>query len=170
VGAGVGAGVDPASQERGLVGEDPVDSGVEELVHHGGVLGGPGLDLATGRVRLGDDAGVGLHVRGDGDRWSRAEQDVLVYEEADPRFWMGVGVSRDDRWIMIGIGSKTSSEILALLRDSVSSLGQTTVMVTHDARAAAIADRVVFLSDGLIVADRGKMTSDEILDQIKSLE
>ena len=37
-------------------------------------------------------------------------------------------------------------------------------------RAAAIADRVVFLSDGLIVADRPSMTSDEILDQIKSLE
>lgn len=43
-----------------------------------------------------------------------AEQDVLVYEEADHRFWMGVGVSRDDRWIMIGIGSKTSSEIRLL--------------------------------------------------------
>jgi putative ABC transport system ATP-binding protein len=44
------------------------------------------------------------------------------------------------------------------------------VIVTHDARAAAIADRVVFLNDGLIVADRSKLTSDEILDQIKSLE
>ena len=44
------------------------------------------------------------------------------------------------------------------------------VMVTHDPRAAAVADRVIFLSDGLIVADRGKMTNDEILDQIKSLE
>ncbi len=43
-----------------------------------------------------------------------AERDVLVYEEADPRFWMGVGVSRDDRWIMLGIGSKTSSEIRLL--------------------------------------------------------
>ena len=36
--------------------------------------------------------------------------------------------------------------------------------------AASIADRVVFLSDGLVVADRGAMRSDEILDQIKSLE
>ena len=43
-----------------------------------------------------------------------ADQDVLVYEEADPRFWMGVGTSRDDRWLMIGIGSKTSSEVRIL--------------------------------------------------------
>ena len=43
-----------------------------------------------------------------------AEADVLVYEEPDPRFWMGVGVSRDDRWLMLGIGSKTTSEIRLL--------------------------------------------------------
>lgn len=45
---------------------------------------------------------------------SPADQDVLVYEEGDPRFWMGVGVSRDDRWLMLGIGSKTTSEIRLL--------------------------------------------------------
>jgi putative ABC transport system ATP-binding protein len=49
------------------------------------------------------------------------------------------------------LDSRTSGEILELLRDSVTTLGQTTVMVTHDARAAAIADRVLFLADGLIV-------------------
>jgi oligopeptidase B len=43
-----------------------------------------------------------------------AEADVLVYEEPDPRFWMGVGVSRDDRWLMLGIGSKTTSEVRLL--------------------------------------------------------
>jgi putative ABC transport system ATP-binding protein len=51
------------------------------------------------------------------------------------------------------LDSKTSGEILDLMRDSVDSLGQTTVMVTHEARAAAIADRVLFLDDGLIVRD-----------------
>ena len=49
------------------------------------------------------------------------------------------------------LDSTTSGEILELLRDSVTSLGQTTVMVTHDAQAAAIADRVLFLADGKIV-------------------
>jgi putative ABC transport system ATP-binding protein len=51
------------------------------------------------------------------------------------------------------LDSKTSGEILDLVRDSVDSMGQTTVMVTHDPRAAAIADRILFLGDGLIVRD-----------------
>jgi putative ABC transport system ATP-binding protein len=51
------------------------------------------------------------------------------------------------------LDSRTSGEILELMRDSVESLGQTTVMVTHDPRAAAIADRILFLSDGEIVHD-----------------
>ena len=68
------------------------------------------------------------------------------------------------------LDSKTSAEILELMRQSTADFGQTIVIVTHDARAAAIADRVVFLSDGRIVADRGRMSADEILDQIKSLE
>jgi putative ABC transport system ATP-binding protein len=51
------------------------------------------------------------------------------------------------------LDSKTSGEILDLMRDSVDSYGQTTVMVTHDPRAAAIADRILFLADGLIVRD-----------------
>src|SRR4051794_40064024 len=59
------------------------------------------------------------------------------------------------------LDSTTSGEILALLRDSVDSLGQTTVMVTHDAHAAAIADRVLFLADGDIVRDLGRSTAHE---------
>jgi putative ABC transport system ATP-binding protein len=51
------------------------------------------------------------------------------------------------------LDSTTGGEILELLRASVEELNQTTVMVTHEARAAAIADRVLFLADGLIVRD-----------------
>ena len=51
------------------------------------------------------------------------------------------------------LDSTTSGEILELLRDLVDSFGQTTVMVTHDPNAAAIADRVLFLADGEIVRD-----------------
>src|SRR2546425_1565933 len=53
------------------------------------------------------------------------------------------------------LDSKTSGEILDLMRDSVDTYGQTTVMVTHEARAAAIADRILFLDDGLIVRELG---------------
>lgn len=45
---------------------------------------------------------------------STEDRDVLVYEETDERFWMGVGASRDDRWLIIGIGSKTTSEVRLL--------------------------------------------------------
>ena len=67
------------------------------------------------------------------------------------------------------LDSRTSSEILELLRDSVSSYGQTTVMVTHDAHAAAIADRVLFLADGLIVKSLGASTAHEILEALEEV-
>jgi len=67
------------------------------------------------------------------------------------------------------LDSTTGGEILALLRDSVDTLGQTTVMVTHDAHAAAIADRVLFLADGQIVRDLGRSTAHEILDALETL-
>jgi putative ABC transport system ATP-binding protein len=51
------------------------------------------------------------------------------------------------------LDSRTSGEILELLRASVDAYGQTTVMVTHDPRAAAIADRILFLADGLVVKE-----------------
>jgi putative ABC transport system ATP-binding protein len=67
------------------------------------------------------------------------------------------------------LDSKTSEEILTLLRDSVDAYGQTTVMVTHDARAAAIADRVLFLNDGLIVRDQGRADAHDILAVMEQL-
>jgi putative ABC transport system ATP-binding protein len=67
------------------------------------------------------------------------------------------------------LDSTTGGEILALLRDSVDTLGQTTVMVTHDAHAAAIADRVLFLADGMIVEDLGRSTAHEILDTLEAV-
>jgi putative ABC transport system ATP-binding protein len=67
------------------------------------------------------------------------------------------------------LDSTTSGEILGLLRASVDELGQTTVMVTHDAHAAAIADRVLFLADGDIVRDLGPSTAHEILDTLESV-
>ena len=61
------------------------------------------------------------------------------------------------------LDSTTSGEILKLLREAVDAYGQTTVMVTHDARAAASADRVLFLADGLIVRDESGKDDGEIL-------
>jgi putative ABC transport system ATP-binding protein len=54
------------------------------------------------------------------------------------------------------LDSKTGGEILELMRASTDAYGQTTVMVTHEARAAAIADRILFLADGQIVRELGK--------------
>jgi len=67
------------------------------------------------------------------------------------------------------LDSTTSGEILELLRDSVTSYGQTTVMVTHDANAAAIADRVLFLADGAVVNDLGRSTTHEILQALEEV-
>ena len=68
------------------------------------------------------------------------------------------------------LDSKTGDEVLELLRHSVEDLGQTIVMVTHDAHAASIADRSIFLQDGGIVHDCGRMVRDKIFEVIKSLE
>jgi putative ABC transport system ATP-binding protein len=67
------------------------------------------------------------------------------------------------------LDSTTGGEILTLLRGSVDTLGQTTVMVTHDAHAAAIADRVLFLADGDIVRDLGPSTAHEILETLEEV-
>ncbi|HEX7582050.1 MAG TPA: ABC transporter ATP-binding protein [Gaiellaceae bacterium] len=67
------------------------------------------------------------------------------------------------------LDSKTGGEILDLLRASVKTYGQTTVMVTHEPRAAVIADRVLFLADGLIVQERRDATAAEVLEVMSSL-
>jgi putative ABC transport system ATP-binding protein len=61
------------------------------------------------------------------------------------------------------LDSATSDEVLRLLRDSVDGLGQTTVMVTHDPHAAALADRILFLADGRIVKEVRESTAAEVL-------
>jgi putative ABC transport system ATP-binding protein len=61
------------------------------------------------------------------------------------------------------LDSKTSEEILELMRSSVDSYGQSTMMVTHDPRAAAIADRILFLADGLIVRDMPRSDPSDVI-------
>jgi len=65
------------------------------------------------------------------------------------------------------LDSKTGEEVLDFLRTAVEDLGQTMVMVTHDAGAAARAHRVLFLADGRIVDEMVEPTPDRILDHIK---
>jgi putative ABC transport system ATP-binding protein len=67
------------------------------------------------------------------------------------------------------LDSKTGGEILELLNQSVGELGQTIVMVTHEARAASIASRVLFLADGLIVREARKATAHEIVAAMEEL-
>jgi putative ABC transport system ATP-binding protein len=67
------------------------------------------------------------------------------------------------------LDSQTSAEILGLLRGAVDTYGQTTVMVTHDPRAATIADRILFLADGLIVKELGRSTQAEILETLSEV-
>ena len=67
------------------------------------------------------------------------------------------------------LDSKASQDVLDLLRRAVDELGQTIVMVTHDAHAAAIADSVLFLADGRIVARDEHLSEGEIYDRVKAL-
>jgi len=67
------------------------------------------------------------------------------------------------------LDSKSSEEILALMRRAVDEFGQTVVMVTHDAQAAAIADRVVVLVDGKVVRDEEAVDADQVLDLMKQV-
>jgi putative ABC transport system ATP-binding protein len=60
--------------------------------------------------------------------------------------------------------------VLSFLQQSARELGQTVVMVTHDANAASYADRVLFLNDGLLVDDMPEPTAERVLDRMKKLD
>jgi putative ABC transport system ATP-binding protein len=67
------------------------------------------------------------------------------------------------------LDSKSGTELLTFLREAVSGLGQTVVMVTHEPTAASYADRVIFLADGHVVNEMHAASADEILDHMKFL-
>jgi putative ABC transport system ATP-binding protein len=67
------------------------------------------------------------------------------------------------------LDSHSSEEVLRLLRQAVDEFGQTVIMVTHDAVAAAVADRIVVLSDGKVVHDGGSQTTEGVLDLMKAV-
>jgi putative ABC transport system ATP-binding protein len=68
------------------------------------------------------------------------------------------------------LDSRAGSQVLGFLRGSVSDLGQTVVMVTHDPNAASYADRVLFLGDGRIVDDMADPTADLVFERMKRLD
>lgn len=67
------------------------------------------------------------------------------------------------------LDSKTGSEVLNFMRRAVTDLGQTIVMVTHDAVAASFADIIVFLKDGKIAGEMTEPTPERVLDYLKHL-
>jgi putative ABC transport system ATP-binding protein len=67
------------------------------------------------------------------------------------------------------LDSRSGNEILGFMREAVSELGQTIVMVTHDPVAASYADSVVFLADGVIVDRMMEPTAPSVLDRLKAL-
>ena len=68
------------------------------------------------------------------------------------------------------LDSRSGNDVLKFMRDAVDNLGQTIVMVTHDAKAASFADRTVFLADGLLQGEMLNPTADQILDYMKILQ
>ena len=65
---------------------------------------------------------------------------------------------------------RSGNDVLKFMRQAVDDLGQTIVMVTHDAKAASYADRTVFLADGLRQGEMLNPTADEVLDYMKVLQ
>ncbi len=68
------------------------------------------------------------------------------------------------------LDSKSGAEVLRLLRQAVDEFGQTVIMVTHDAAAAAHADRLVTLRDGAIVHDAAPGSVDEVIELLKQVD
>jgi putative ABC transport system ATP-binding protein len=67
------------------------------------------------------------------------------------------------------LDSRSGADLLGFLRQAVTELHQTVVMVTHDANAASYADRVIFLADGRIVDEMRRPSADQVLDYMKTL-
>ena len=68
------------------------------------------------------------------------------------------------------LDSKSSGEVLHLLRHAVDDFGQTVIMVTHDPAAAAHADRLITLRDGRIVHDGAPGSADEVIELMKTID
>ncbi|AXG79751.1 ABC transporter ATP-binding protein [Streptomyces paludis] len=68
------------------------------------------------------------------------------------------------------LDSRSGAEVLGFLRNSVREMGQTVVMVTHDATAASYANRVIFLADGRIVDEILNPTADAVFDRMKAFD
>jgi putative ABC transport system ATP-binding protein len=67
------------------------------------------------------------------------------------------------------LDSNASAELLSFLKSSTVRTGQSIVMVTHDPRGAAYADKVVFLADGAVVGELEKPTADSVLERMRNL-
>ena len=67
------------------------------------------------------------------------------------------------------LDSRSATELLAQIRQAVDQFHQTVIMVTHDPRAAAYADQVLFLGDGRLIRELPEPTADRILDTIREL-
>ena len=67
------------------------------------------------------------------------------------------------------LDSNASADLLVFLKSSVHEHGQSIVMVTHDPRSAAYADRVVFLADGKVVGELENPTADSVLERMRTL-
>lgn len=97
---------------------------------------------------------------------------ALSLNVADGEF---VGLANDPALLLAdeptgNLDSNSGAEVLGFLRRSVDEFGQSIVMVTHDAKAASYADRVIFLADGRIVGDLRSPTAEAILEQMKHLD